>query len=111
MLYLHFFSLNQKGLIKLTSQPRLGGPIQAAKLPNDCRSMSKGHESVTVAGTGYYTIKGTDHDDDLVLRHANFTTISARKCKKMLPDEIHIPEVICVNIANNQTAYNGDSGI
>lgn len=65
-----------------------------------------------VAGTGFYTMQGFYPNDEMpILRHANFTTISAKDCKKIMKDGLHMDEVICVDIANNQTAYDGDSGI
>lgn len=89
---------------------RLDERIQVAQLPNDCRSMRKGNESVIAAGTGRFTIQDSKYNKKILLRHAYFTTLSKKACKNIMVD-VNFAEIICVNVENEQTAYDGDSGI
>lgn len=109
MFHCSFFCFHRKALLKLDPPVTIDGRIQAAQLPNDCRSL-KGNEPVTSAGTGRFTIQDSKYNSKILLRHAYFTTLSKRACKKMMND-VNFSEIICVNVVNDRSAYDGDSGI
>lgn len=95
---------------------RLSWPItfsnwtQQAKLPADCRSLRKGNESVIAIGAGYYAMEAAaEANEDIVLRHAYFKTLSSHECGQSM-ELSQTKSIICTNVANNQSAYNGDSG-
>lgn len=83
---------------------------QQAKLPTDCRSLRKGNESVIAIGAGYYALEAAaEANEDIVLRHAYFKTLSGHECGKSM-ELSQTKSIICTNVANNQSTYNGDSG-
>lgn len=89
----------------------LGGRIQSAKLPTDCRIIDKG-TSVIVAGTGPVTLD-PHAVQEFQLRQIVTKTISWTECKTTLIKdvrEMNQTEFICANVIDGQTIYEGDSG-
>lgn len=98
--------------MKLPHRVSLTPTIQLAKLPSDCRSLHMGNEAITIIGTGRYTIKKSPLNVQTTIRQAQFTTISSDECSLLLGDEnLEQRSIICAKVANNQSAYDGDSGM
>lgn len=73
-----------------------------------------GNEPVIVVGTGDYTFELDSQSEEInqqiILRQANSQTISSRECAETLKDIKYQQAIICVDVANNRTGYDGDSG-
>lgn len=100
----------QIALMKLPHQVTLTPTVQLAKLPSDCQSLHRGGEAITIVGTGRYTIEKSLQNVLTIVRQAQFTTISSRECESILKGDLEQRSIICAKVANNQSAYDGDSG-
>lgn len=70
-----------------------------------------GGQTITVAGTG--RTKMNEPASDWRLRHAHSTTVSSEFCSNQLTYKLNPNGILCasVDITNNQSIYDGDSGI
>lgn len=99
-------------LMKLPYHITLTPKIQIAKLPTDCRSLHMGNDPITIIGTGRYSMLKSPLNVQTTLRQAQFRTIPSIECKSLVGDEeLEQRSIVCAKVANNQSAYDGDSGM
>lgn len=103
----HFYH-RKIALMKLDYPVQLGGRIQLAKLPKDCRILDKGEELVIFAGTGSNSVEPLRYTIDL--EYGISQTSSWAECDTILGNLNH-PRHICAKIRNGQSMFYGDSGM
>lgn len=105
------FPILKIALLELPTPITFDHYIRPVNFTDICLTPHMGGKTVTAAGTG--RTKLDEKASDWRLRHAHFTTMSSEFCSSQLHYKLNPNSIICgnVDIANNQSIYNGDSGI